>query len=231
MKIITSMTIILVLMTVLSGCSGKKKNDNNAVSEGNNRTEISEENNNENFGGRGDRIQKVEISDIEKKTVKKVQNLINTEENMINRYFLLSELSGRNNINPEDFEIGSLYSGEKEYVKAVSMIEDFFRELKLKKIKTDIIAEESRFYLGKIFEEYIKNNNLPEKIRIGTPFAEGDLISVNLRFIKNSGKTEGEVVIIKRKEGLFIKGFKGDLSLIESNNEKTIFEPEIYHFN
>ena len=231
MKIITSMTIILVLMTVLSGCSDKKKNDNNAVSEGNNRTEISEENNNENFGGRGDRIQKVEISDIEKKTVKKVQNLINTEENMINRYFLLSELSGRNNINPEDFEIGSLYSGEKEYVKAVSMIEDFFRELKLKKIKTDIIAEESRFYLGKIFEEYIKNNNLPEKIRIGTPFAEGDLISVNLRFIKNSSKTEGELVIIKRKEGLFIKGFKGDLSLIESNNEKTIFEPEIYHFN
>ncbi len=73
---------------------------------------------------------------------------------MINSYFLLSELSGWKNISPEDIEIGILYSSEKEYEKAVSLINDFFNELKLGKVKKEIITEESRFYLGKIFEEY-----------------------------------------------------------------------------
>ncbi len=85
--------------------------------------------------------------------------------------------------------------------------------------------------MAKYLKNIIKNNNIPEKIRIGAPYTDGNLISLNLRIYKNSGKTEGELVIIKKKDGLLIKGFKGDLSLIETAKKDTKYEPEIYDFN
>ena len=189
----------------------------------------------DNYGGKGDRIKKVETVSTEKKTVKTVKNYINTDENMVNSYFLLSELSGKSSIGPEDFEIGTLYSGDDMFREVSDIINEFFGELKKNNLKKELFAESNRFYLGKIFEEYIKSKNIPDSIRIGEPLTEGEDISVSLRFLKNGGKTEGEIVIIKKSGSYFIKGFEGDLSLLDSekaegeSNEK--YEPEIYRFN
>ncbi len=226
--------LLLILIITVSGCSGKRTEaEKTEISSekriGTESTEITEKTD---FGGKGDRIKKVQIGNKEKKSVKPVQNFINTEENKINKYFLLSELSGNIFIAPEDFEIGELYQDDKETSDAAAIIIDFFSELKEKSVKKELIDEEKRFYLGKIFDEYVKNNYIPETLRIGSPLILDGKMHFNVRFIKNSGKTEGEIIIIRKKNKWFIQGFEGDLSLLEEEeqNRDERFEPEIYRF-
>ncbi len=56
MKFTAKIFLILILSAVLAGCSGKKNNDINKVSEEKNNTDISVQG--DNFGGKGDRIKK-----------------------------------------------------------------------------------------------------------------------------------------------------------------------------
>ena len=226
--------LLLILIITVSGCSGKRTEaEKTEISSekriGTESTEITEKTD---FGGKGDRIKKVQIGNKEKKSVKPVQNFINTEENKINKYFLLSELSGNIFIAPEDFEIGEFYKDDEESIDAAAIIIDFFSELKEKSVKKELIDEEKRFYLGKIFDEYVKNNYIPETLRIGSPLILDGKMHFNVRFIKNSGKTEGEIIIIRKKNKWFIQGFEGDLSLLEEGdqNRDERFEPEIYRF-
>ena len=234
--------LIIIILILSAGCRGGKTSEKDVSSSG---STAEQENVKisgsgepaaaDNYGGKGDRIKKVVTVNSEKKTVKTVKNYINTDENMVKSYFLLSEMSGKENIDPEDFEIGSLYGGDKQFREAADLLYDFFGELKNNNVKTELIAEDSRFYLGKIFEEYIKSGSIPENIRIGAPLAEGDKIYVSLKFLKNGGKSEGEIVIIKKSGSLFIEEFEGDLSLLDSEAEEgesdKKFEPEIYRFN
>ncbi len=244
MKINKILSVILLIILAVSGCSGKKALKDSKKQKKQNMTEVvkSEKDNIENsqketepdnYNGKGDRIKRVTVPNIEKKKVKIVQNYINTDKNSINKYFLLSEIPNKLDVFPEDYEIGALFTGMNEFANIYSLINNFFDALKSKNIKEDLIYKESRFYLTKIFNEYIKNNYIPEKLRTGPPLVKGDIISVNLRFIKTTGKTEGKIIIIKKKNSLFIKDFKGDLSLLDSeqNTEKAKYEPEIYEFN
>ncbi len=243
----------IILLTVFSGCNegkntekekktgGKQEaveqpsvsgngNENISPSSG-----VSDENTESggNFYGKGDRIKRVEIGKTEKKTVKPVQNFINTDENMINNYFLLSELAGKELIEPEDFEIGSLYAGEKELEGPAELAESFFRKLGEGIVEKEVIVSDNRFFLGKIFEDYVRNKCIPDSVRIGKPVIKGKTATVSLRFRKKSGKTEGEVIIIKENNNWFISSFRGDLSLLDSetDQDKGKFEPEIYKFN
>lgn len=187
----------------------------------------------ENFDGDGDRLKKVNPEYSEKKELEITPNIINTEENVIHNYFLLSEQTRGEDITPEDFQIGELYTGEKTFKPAVDLISAFFKSLKEKKVEKELIETESRFYIGKIFDEYVKGDYIPEIVRIGKPVFDNGIITANLRFIKNTGKTEGEIIIIKKEDKLFIRGFKGDLSLLElkDGSEEEKFEPEIYKFH
>ena len=142
--------LLLILIITAGGCSGKRieaekpeiSNENIPSAENTGITE------NTDFGGKGDRIKKVQVGNKEKKPVKPVQNFINTEENKINKYFLLSELSGNIFITPEDFEIGELYKDDEESIDAAGIVRDFFNELKEKRVKKELIDEESRFLSG-----------------------------------------------------------------------------------
>ena len=141
MKILIKILLILILISA-AGCRGEKTQGKEASASGNKaeKESVKEDesaagNNSDNYGGKGDRIKKVEISTSEKKTVKTVKNIINTDENMVNSYFLLSEISGKKSIDPEDFEIGSLYSGDKQFSDVSDLINDFFSELKNNKVK------------------------------------------------------------------------------------------------
>ncbi len=234
MGISNTLSILIVLTLIFSGCSRNISTvEKNETAEKGSVEQKTPGNAEDNFGGKGDRIKKVEIVKADENSVSVIKNIINTDENIINRYFLISEISGKNSINPDDFEIGSLYSGETDFEIIAEMINEFFNELKNRKVKKELIDNNERFYLEKVFDDFVKNNHIPEKIRIGSPVVDGEIITVNLRLLKNSGKTEGEITIIKKMNSYYIKGFTGDLSLMDTDDKeaKGKFEPEIYKFN
>ncbi len=240
MKSVKIIILIIIAALFFPGCSRKaadagKPEENTSE----NSSEYPEKGTSENseakintFGEQGDRLEKIRLVETEKVEVNIVKNVITTEENLINRYFLLSEIYPDRMITPEDFEIGILYRGDDTLSEIVDIVKSFFSELEKGKIETGLLYPENSFFISRVLQEYIDNGFIPEKVRIGKPFIENEKVTVNLRYIKNSGKTAGEVVIIKNDGKWLISEVKGDLSLMteEENTEKELFEPEVYKF-
>lgn len=158
------------------------------------------------------------------------------EGSIVKKHNLISAFSHAV-VTPEDFEIGPLLPFENSSTgintEYRQFITSFFDSFKNRNIAENMITEENRFFLGKVFESYMEKDLIPDRIRIGKPVLQNDSLRFNIRAFMGSNSAEGEIVLVSTPAGLKIRDFNCDLLLLEKEQEEMgkRFEPETYRFN
>ncbi len=146
----------------------------------------------------------------------------------------LLPLRNDNPVLPEDFEIGPLqnrFSERRDEAAVFRVVTGFFNQLKNGEIEQTAVHPDWRSHVDRFLWYYIRDNTLPEYIRIGSIMVNESSARANIRLLKDDGRTEGEVFLEVIEDEWSIKDIQADFSKLNQDYvREEQFEPETYRW-
>ena len=140
---------------------------------------------------------------------------------------------------PEDFLIGpleNLQSSDYRTSLILKTANTFFKDLRIGTLNEECIHPSALLLLSSSFGFYLEEEAVPDFVRIGKAEITGKSARINLRFYRDKGVTDGEMILEETEtddgKKWLITDFQADLMqlLDEYKPAEEPFEPGAYNF-
>lgn len=140
---------------------------------------------------------------------------------------------------PEDFLIGpleNLQSSDYRISQILKTANTFFKDLRIGTLNEECIHPSALLLLSSSFGFYLEEEAVPDVVRIGKAEITGKSARINLRFYRDKGVTDGEMILEETEtddgKKWLITDFQADLMqlLDEYKPAEEPFEPGAYNF-
>ena len=140
---------------------------------------------------------------------------------------------------PEDFLIGpleNLQSSDYRTSLILKTANTFFKDLRIGTLNEECIHPSALLLLSSSFGFYLEEEAVPDFVRIGKTEITGKSARINLRFYRDKGVTDGEMILEETEtddgKKWLITDFQADLMKLfdEYKPPEDPFEPGAYNF-
>ena len=137
---------------------------------------------------------------------------------------------------PRDFVIGVLQvqrTEDEDTASLLALTREFFGHLSKGIIKEDLVAEEWRSGLRESLDFYLREDLVPDRVRIGDIVeGGGGSARCNVRLYRGDGVSSGEIYFVKQVDTWYISDIQVDFSLLSEPYvpDPEPFEPGIYAY-
>ena len=140
---------------------------------------------------------------------------------------------------PEDFLIGpleNLQSSDYRTSLILKTANTFFKDLRIGTLNEECIHPSALLLLSSSFGFYLEEEAVPDFVRIGKAEITGKSARINLRFYRDKGVTDGEMILEETEtddgKKWLITDFQADLMKLfdEYKPPEDPFEPGAYNF-
>lgn len=140
---------------------------------------------------------------------------------------------------PEDFLIGpleNLQSSDYRTSLILKTANTFFKDLRIGTLNEECIHPSALLLLSSSFDFYLEEEAIPDFVRIGKAEITGKSARINLRFYRDKGVTDGEMILEETEtddgKKWLITDFQADLMKLfdEYKPPEDPFEPGAYNF-
>lgn len=140
---------------------------------------------------------------------------------------------------PEDFLIGpleNLQSSDYRTSLILKTANTFFKDLRIGTLNEECIHPSALLLISSSFNFYLEEEAVPDFVRIGKAEITGKSARINLRFYRDKGVTDGEMILEETEtddgKKWLITDFQADLMKLfdEYKPAEEPFEPGAYNF-